>query len=214
MNKRLTSSTAPFPQKGQGFLVACLLFFLLGAVLILTQEKGFAVVWLNQWHSPWLDLFFSYYTVVGDGFFYILLIMGLFFWKRKAAFLGLICFAASGLSVQALKKLIFADVPRPLSYFSTDAPLHFVEGVSVHAMQSFPSGHTTTAFSCFCLLALLLHSKAWGLCFFVLALLAGISRMYLVQHFFEDIYAGAWLGTLLTWGIYVAFAKRVMGEVC
>jgi membrane-associated phospholipid phosphatase len=54
----------------------------------------------------------------------------------------------------------------------------------------------------------LIKSRAWGLLFFFLALLAGISRMYLVQHFFEDIYAGAWLGTVLTWLIYELFERK------
>lgn len=190
------------------FFGACILFFVLGAGLILSQDKGFAVLWLNQWHNPVFNLFFSYYTVVGDGVFYALVVIALFFWKKRAALLGLACFAASGLAVQIFKRWIFADVPRPITYFGTKTSLDLVEGVSIHAWQSFPSGHTTTAFSCFCLLALLIKSRAWGLLFFFLALLAGISRMYLVQHFFEDIYAGAWLGTVLTWLIYELFERK------
>ena len=36
------------------------------------------------------------------------------------------------------------------------------------------------------------------------ALLAGLSRIYLVQHFFQDVYAGAILGVLLALFWYMA----------
>ncbi len=184
------------------FFQACLGFYLIGAWLLLTQDKGFAVLWFNAQHSLVLDIFFRYFTWVGDGVFYAVVIVGLFFWQRKAALLGLLSFAVSGGAVQLCKKVFFSDVPRPISYFSDSVPLHLAEGVSMHAWQSFPSGHTTTAFSCFCLLALLFRTSFAGAIFFLMALLAGISRMYLAQHFFEDVYAGAWIGVLSTYGLY------------
>lgn len=193
------------------FLMACAGFYLIGAWLLLTQDKGFAVLWLNARHSPLLDIFFAYITWVGDGVFYALVIVALFFWQKKAALLGLLSFALNGGIVQLSKKVIFPDAPRPISYFGDSVHLQLVEGVSMHAWQSFPSGHTTTAFACFCLLSLLFRSKIGGIVFFLLALLAGTSRMYLAQHFFEDVYTGALLGVLSTYCLYWLLYRDVEG---
>ncbi|RZK40560.1 MAG: phosphatase PAP2 family protein, partial [Hymenobacter sp.] len=77
-------------------------------------------------------------------------------------------------------------------------PLHIVEGVVMGTLKSFPSGHSTSAFSVFLLLTLLVKNKRWGYVFLLLAAAAAYSRVYLAQHFVEDVYAGSLLGTVLT----------------
>ena len=42
------------------------------------------------------------------------------------------------------------------------------------------------------------NNKAWGLVFLLIACLVGYSRMYLSEHFFEDVTAGSVLGVILT----------------
>jgi membrane-associated phospholipid phosphatase len=37
---------------------------------------------------------------------------------------------------------------------------------------------------------------------------AGFSRIYLVQHFFADVYAGALIGTAVGFGVLVALRHR------
>jgi membrane-associated phospholipid phosphatase len=74
--------------------------------------------------------------------------------------------------------------------------LTFVAGVDVHTgATSFPSGHTMTAFALYGLLAFLLTEKKWiGFFLSLLAIGAAISRVYLVQHFLQDIYLGSLMG--------------------
>ena len=68
------------------------------------------------------------------------------------------------------------------------------------AGRSFPSGHTSQAFFMATLLALHFHPNAWVmLLFYALALLVGITRMYVGAHYPRDVLAGAILGT--TWGL-------------
>ncbi|MEJ7660925.1 MAG: phosphatase PAP2 family protein [Hymenobacter sp.] len=45
---------------------------------------------------------------------------------------------------------------------------------------------------------MLVKDKRWGYVFLLLAALAAYSRVYLAQHFVEDVFAGSILGTGLT----------------
>jgi membrane-associated phospholipid phosphatase len=184
-------------------------YLLLGGILLLSQNKGDFEWWVNQQNRPFLDVFFTYYTWVGDGWFYVLVILGLFWWRNwQTALLGLICFGFTGLAAQFLKHFIFVEAMRPKAFFGESVALHFVEGIEIHTSQSFPSGHTTTAFSVFCLLSLLIQNKQWSWLFLVLAILAGFSRVYLLQHFWVDTYFGAMLGVGLTLFIYWFYPKK------
>jgi membrane-associated phospholipid phosphatase len=185
-------------------------YLLLGAILVLSQAKGEFELWVNRQHQPFFDTFFMYYTWVGDGWFYILVILGLLVWRNwQSALLGIICFALSGLAAQFLKHFIFTDALRPKAFFGDSVALHFVKGIEIHTSQSFPSGHTTTAFSVFCLLSLLSRDKQWSWLFLGLAILAGFSRVYLLQHFWLDTYFGAILGAGLTLLIYWIYSKKI-----
>jgi membrane-associated phospholipid phosphatase len=60
--------------------------------------------------------------------------------------------------------------------------------------HSFPSGHTTTAFTMALIMAHMINKKFWSLILPALALLAGYSRVYLAQHFPTDVLAGMCIG--------------------
>lgn len=176
---------------------------LAGLLIIFNVRKGSDVVWFNQFHQPFADFFFKYITHLGDGLFCIFLsLIFLLFQKYKNALLIFFTFALSGLLSQFFKKIIFPDMLRPIAYLGEQAKLKLVEGVEVYTNNSFPSGHTATAFATFLMLTLIIKKNSWGFIFFFLALLVAISRVYLVQHFFIDVYAGAWLGTTSTLFVY------------
>jgi membrane-associated phospholipid phosphatase len=97
-------------------------------------------------------------------------------------------------------------MPRPKAYFSHQLDrIHFVKDLYILSVHSFPSGHTVTAFSAGVVLTYLVKNKAWGVLFLVIAMLVGYSRMYLSQHFFEDVTVGSVVGVLLTvmWLTYI-----------
>jgi membrane-associated phospholipid phosphatase len=174
-----------------------------GFLIVFNVRKGNDVVWLNQFHQPFADFFFQYITHLGDGLFCIFLsLIFLLFRKYKNALLIFFTFALSGLLAQFFKKIIFPDMLRPIAYLGEQAKLQLVEGVEVYTNNSFPSGHTANAFATFLMLTLIIKKNNWGFFLFFLALLVAISRVYLVQHFFVDVYAGAWLGTMSTVFVY------------
>ena len=97
-------------------------------------------------------------TYLGDFGMATLVVLALLFWKFKYAVIAILSFAASAGITQFLKKIIFTDIKRPTHHedlwgLYRSGELHVVEGVQQMSDYSFPSGHTTSAFSIFCLIA-------------------------------------------------------------
>lgn len=94
------------------------------------------------------------------------------------------------------------DIPRPIAVLP-DNIIHVI-GPVLRA-RSFPSGHTTTAFTVAAVIGLQ-YSRAWIIApLTTLALLAGLSRAVIGTHWPLDILAGAcggWLAAVA--GIYLA----------
>lgn len=109
---------------------------------------------------------------------------------------------------QTLKQTVFNGVVRPKKFFEGIQDLYFVPGVENHLYFSFPSGHATCAFSLYFALALLVKNNTLKLILFFVALLVGYSRIYLSQHFFEDVYAGSLVGISTTFIVYYFIQKN------
>ena len=60
--------------------------------------------------------------------------------------------------------------------------------------MSFPSGHTTGAAFAASFIAIVSNSRAWAIFLAFFAIIVGISRVYLAQHFVIDIYFGYLFG--------------------
>lgn len=165
-----------------------------GLALLPFYDKGFIELKINQFHYPILDVFFASITHLGDGL--ILIIPFVLFVFHKYCYLILLAISSliHLVMVHIAKKWIFTGMPRPAEFFK-DIPFYEVPGVELHHWGSFPSGHTTTVFmlaSFFYLVLpkkLRIHSLLMGI-----ALLVGFSRVYLMQHFLMDVWAGALLG--------------------
>jgi membrane-associated phospholipid phosphatase len=178
------------------FFIPYFIFFILGGIEILLFPRENLLLWLNRNNSPSLDVFFYWVTNLGDGLFYIIIILILCLICFKYAFAGLLSFSSSGIAAQIIKNIIIT--PRPKTYLGEFYNLHYVEGVDVYALYSFPSGHSASAFSLFLLLSIITKYKPLGLIYFIIALLIGISRIYLLQHFFIDVWFGSFLGVIFT----------------
>jgi membrane-associated phospholipid phosphatase len=189
------------------FLITWLLFMIAGSFILLLLPSGYEVVWINQKHHLYWDYFFKYATEMGNGLIYVLVAAWLAWHRVGYGIIALICFSATGLTVQVLKRFVFADLDRPkllLQHYG----LHFVEGEKILTQYSFPSGHTATAFSMFYLLSLLVRDERLGLPFALFAVIAGFSRIYLAQHFLADVLAGSVVGVALTFVIYNVWIHR------
>jgi membrane-associated phospholipid phosphatase len=166
---------------------------------ILFNSKEHFTLWLNTQHSPFLDQFFYYLTFLGDGLvfipvFLLLLCRNYVLSAFFAVFVGL-----EAIIVQlVLKKGFFAHLNRPPGYIENFDQLYQVPGVELHHLHTFPSGHTQSAFLiAFFLVLLFQNYKSLQIIIPILAALVGISRVYLLQHFFIDIWFGALIGFIL-----------------
>ena len=185
------------------FFISYVVFlFFIGMVLVLFDKRESAF-WVNQQWTSFSDSFFKYLTYLGDGWFAfaVAILILVFSSKLKYGIYALVSFVLTAGVTQIFKRVFFSDSMRPSHEYFTEFNAgiwHKVEGVELLSANSFPSGHATSAFSIFCLLTLLSKNKFLGLVFLVLAVLTSFSRVYLSQHFLEDIYAGSLIGCVGT----------------
>ena len=165
---------------------------------------------MNGYHRPWLDYFFMGYSYIGDGFFALLLAIIFFFVlkKRKLAVILLIAYLSTGIVTQIIKRLI--HLPRPGNYFYPKKFPFFIDSIIYAGNNSFPSGHTVTAFALASVLALFtIKIGHQGLLLFA-AILVGFSRIYLCQHFPVDVISGSFIG--IAGGILSVYFCRNIDE--
>lgn len=188
--------------KAKAFIITSLLFIIIGAIILLTQEKIEFHLAVNAIHSEFLDTLFKYWTFIGDGVVapVIILILGIVFYKKYGVstfILGFGTLITVGILAQTLKRTVFPDALRPLGIIGVDN-LHLIDGVDVHTIHSFPSGHTAAGFAFMAFLACFFFAKnqLMQIILALTAVLIGYSRMHLSQHFLEDVVTGAIVGLL------------------
>lgn len=194
------------------FIVPYCVIVLFALICLVVSSKAQLFLWINSKHSIFFDFIFSNTTYIGDGWcFGIFLVIVFFFVKRKLFYLGVVIFAATSLVSTIFKRLIFYDALRPLSWFKNPKLIHFVDGVTVYNSNSFPSGHTITAFALALYITYLIKNKGYGVLFLFLAIMVGYSRIYLGQHFFADVTFGSII-SVLTSIICVLVYERYFGN--
>jgi len=187
------------------FLSLYIFFFSIALIALYFIEKGDWVIYLNQNRSVGFDYFFAYWTHLGDGVFATLLVVTLLLIKYRYAVVGGITVIAVAIASAILKLLVFPDSARPKKYLAGIYELDLIDWVNVHSHHSFPSGHTTLAFAIATFLTMIARKGYLGAIFILYAVLVGISRNYLSQHFLEDITAGSLIGimiALVTWFLF------------
>jgi membrane-associated phospholipid phosphatase len=181
------------------FNVYFLLVIIFWLALVLNYflfEKGALLVWINHFHRPVFDYFFYGITFLGDGIFAtLLLVFCMLFINVRFSFIATFSFLSVVLVTQTIKHLV--NAPRPALYFQNLEGLYYIDWIEIHRIHSFPSGHTAQAFSLALLFMYWFNKPSWSVGLFVLAALTGFSRMYLMQHFPEDVLVGSLIGTVV-----------------
>lgn len=176
-------------------------FLIVSGYLVFVYSKASVHLYFNQFYHPFFDTFFKYITYLGDG--RTMAVVGFFYFFfiriREGLFIGTSVLLGSTIT-QLLKRFVFHDELRPAAYFESlgDSPLRLVDGVDLHAYFSFPSGHTTAAFALTLSLAFIYQKRWLDQLMFFMALLIGYSRVYLSQHFLDDVFVGSIVGVLAT----------------
>lgn len=186
-------------KKNRFFILPYLFVLLICVILMIVYTKPELHILSNKLYSPFFDIFFKYATNLGDGAMIAILTIVLLFVKYRYAIVFLSGSLLTAGIINLFKKVLLGDIYRPSKYFELfeNYQLHFVEGVKLNALQSFPSGHTGTAFNVFFMLALVTSNKWIKTFWFLMAAIVGYSRVYLSQHFMIDITVGSILGTTI-----------------
>ncbi|MGX7686212.1 phosphatase PAP2 family protein [Flectobacillus roseus] len=177
------------------FFVPFILMWLVCLGWVLQTPKFEQMVWINSHRTIWSDTFFWCATQLGEGWFFVTMILVWLVFKYEQAFIGLIAFAVSTLISQGLK--FSFQTLRPSEFFKdVSYPWKYVSGVELHGFNSFPSGHTTSAFCIFTLWVFFAKKPMINPIFLTLAITAAYSRPYLFQHFPEDLLGGSIVGII------------------
>ncbi|MGM9805729.1 MAG: phosphatase PAP2 family protein [Candidatus Aphodosoma sp.] len=179
------------------FFIPFVIVWTAAFVFAMMHGKAETHMMINAFNHPWADVFFKYFTEVGGVLPWIVIACTLF-WRYRVSLFMLASQAAATLMVYPLKRL-FA-VPRPSVLLSElGCQFHAVEGVSLHSTMSFPSGHTASAFALMLTIAVLCDKNWQKAVCLATACLAGFSRIYLSQHFLQDVLAGSVIGITAVW---------------
>ena len=198
------------------FFIPVAMFFGFCGVIALLVPYSHEILFFNDLRKEPFNSIFEFFTRCGEEWAYVIFGVAVFFWNPRytamIALVGLLCMPIG---------YVFKDtigVDRPITYFEKKGSvLQLVLVPNMHlnrGQTSFPSGHTMSAFALYSMLTLMAgrRYRRVGLIFAWLAMLVGISRVFLVQHFLVDVLAGALIGLLLTtliWTIF--FTRRSLG---
>jgi membrane-associated phospholipid phosphatase len=191
----------------KAFVLPYFVFLLVLIPVLFIFPKGSIHLYLNSLHNPVYDYFFKYITHLGDGWMPVILAVIFLFISLRKSVVILSSGLLAGILAQFFKRLVFPDIVRPMKYFEAVHDLYLVEGVNIHSSFSFPSGHSATIFAlCLCLAIYTKRIFVKSL-LFLLAVIVAFSRVYLSQHFLNDIVAGSLLGCIAVILMYFVLAN-------
>ncbi len=188
---------------------------------------------LNAIRHPVMDWFFWLVSQLGNYWVAVPAVAGgvLIMSSRKnilyKALFVLFVLTVNGIITAQIK--LHVNRPRPVQYFCTTSGIPKQLGMPLKIFppeerldsisgslageglkyQSFPSGHTSTAFACATTLILLLGMKYWAA--FAVAFLVAYSRIYLGLHFPLDLIGGIVVGVLTSLALY-GVCRKAMEE--
>jgi len=186
-------------------------FFSIGIALLLAifvaiygKDKSFLMV--NGYYSVEADYFFNWMTFLGEWLLWVPLFLYGLFYKRDFLIAALVALALCSLITFLFKQVVFPGQPRPLRLLhdlARSVPLI----KDNRYINSFPSGHTSTAFTTSLLLAFIVRRKWAPYVFPLLAFLVGYSRVYLAQHFVTDVLAGIFVGIVSSYFALLVYER-------
>ncbi len=188
---------------------AALAFLVAGFIVVYGRQESFLLI--NSFNSPRTDYLFAYFTYLGDGIIWIPVFVYVLLYKRDFFVAVLASLIICSLITFLFKRVVFPDELRPLRALPDLArAVPLMKGKDAY-LNSFPSGHTSTAFTLALMLSLIINKK-WAAFFFPLvAFFVGYSRVYLAQHYVTDVLAGIVVGLVssyLSILVYLHFKKK------
>lgn len=195
--------------RNKHFIIPVIAFFVCSSLLYLYFGNSVIHLQINKnINGYYADVFFSGITELGNGIVVFILLPIVLFFDINLAIRLISAFILSTLVVWLCKFVLFSDALRPIAAIK-DAHDHLrlIPWVKIHRQGTFPSGHSTTIFTIFCCFAFAAKSNFVKTVLFLIALVIAFSRVYLSQHFLQDVAAGALNGTMCTLVVFAWQSK-------
>jgi membrane-associated phospholipid phosphatase len=173
------------------------IFFFLLFFYVIKSEPLEATLYFGMHRSTFANSFFKCTTLLGEIYPFIGFTI-LYLWKNQSVTARKI--AISGLLILLITSILkeFFAMDRPAVFIDNLNQLNnfkYVDGIEIlRGATSFPSGHTAAAFVVWSLFAFQLKEVKYQILCLIIAILVGISRVYLTQHFPQDVLLGSFIG--------------------
>jgi membrane-associated phospholipid phosphatase len=201
-------------KQNKPFFIGFFLFVIASAFVLIFFSKADGFYLLNSYHTNFLTTSFIRFTYLGDGFFCVGVGLLLFIFKQRyLALMVLSSYIISGIIAQVLKYFIIEA--RPAVFLKESTYQYFINDVTLHNLHSFPSGHSVSTFAMAAVLSFYLKNKNYSMLFLAIAILIGYSRIYLAQHFLDDVLSGALIGfvsAIFCWIFFDKIFKRFLNR--
>ena len=169
------------------FITSIIAVILLTLSFTFNKESFFLL--LNKDLGSLADVFFANITKGGEIVPWVLALVLILIFKKELFWLLLACFFISTLFVQGLKNVL-PEQARPTKAITNLQQIHTVDGVELYKVHSFPSGHTSAAFTVFFIACFAIKARWVVPVGFIYVFLVAYSRIYLAEHFPRDIAGG------------------------
>lgn len=140
--------------------------------------------------------FFEFVSFLGDGGIFLIVLSIIFMLFKKTRRYGAAILLSIGIGALITNLWLKPWICRPRPYTNEGSIFHelwLVMGQHSESDKSFPSGHTTAAFSAMTALFLVGNRRiSWTA--FIFGILMGISRIYLAVHYASDVLGGIVVG--------------------
>ena len=190
--------------KRTSYIRAILISIFVAAFGLLLWKYDFEILFFIQNHirNDFLDIVVPFYTNLGDDGIIWIVLGVLMLIPKKTRKCGIMILAAL-LVMLLVNNIILKNLvarPRPCATYP-----EMVDLVHVPTSYSFPSGHTVSAIAV--AVTVLLHHKKFGIAILTMAILMGLTRLYVFVHFPTDVYGGMMVGTAIALGVHFAQKK-------
>lgn len=140
--------------------------------------------------------FFEFVSFLGDGGIFLIVLSIIFMLFKKTRRYGAAILLSIGIGALITNLWLKPWICRPRPYTNEGSIFHelwLVMGQHSESDKSFPSGHTTAAFSAMTAVFLVGNKRiSWTA--FIFGILMGISRIYLAVHYASDVLGGIVVG--------------------